>query len=1178
MQKCVHMGKRLLASVIVLVMTLNTVAECLAVPAVPKEAVETQKVTLGELFAAACNGKLTAAERNILSSGMLKDTISYTVPTDGDNLVTVDSGLCKLNVKLGITEDSGVVWTAHNARISYTEDGTVKEEKVSLDETGEGTFTYDGNDYTAKVDYTAVAMIGGSAQRQMAKIPRMLVIGRVGMKEIAEQSYVADLLGANIDSLVAMADKGVPMPGGGTASIDEFSKASIEELRRQVTENTSGALDIIDKVSEYESASNKTQYLVEGGTLFRKVTEDYCDTVGMLVDADVNQSCLLSTVTTVLGIFGGMLTPEQKSQLETAKKALELLRNSRASIMRGLAEPWRILEENVIKADMTSEEFLKLDMMVEAASERDVSGNYTELTPEELIESYDWEANEKMHLLTTTVAAQVNRFDVTVQVQAQVIPLESRNSDTLKTRVYADKLVLTLTSGAAKADVEAEIEAAMVSPNSVEESALQQWSAFDVCTAYYERALVPENDYTKLEEDMVYTVTYTPRRYTLNIDDGSSGRQVPYGYNVELPAYDNQLGESKAYQYALGGALYEQGTVYRVRGDTVFTRTEDKPRVRLSYGNLAIDTAQVIEPEVQALLTSSALRLNQNHISIRVPDETDKIVSIGHTGDVYTVTARAYASRYKASLDGEELLWLPVKATTAAGEDLLLTSADGDAFVGTSIAAIDGVEVVYRLTLEDAVAGLDTEAIRIAVNLPNKLTTDAKAHLNAMAVLGEQKNRLGQIRSAQLKALKNDDSLPKFVRTALGKVSENCFDESYLKLYTYILQLESLDETERLAFFYVKDRYKMIKEQAVLLYEQLDIALGGSDPVKQEEAKEAIMNVLADLGAEGTDYTAIERVRDSMAIVAESLPDAIDPQIDTTRDMQALAGCIIAAADKTTVYTTDMELAAVTAIVEERPEEVIAVRTTEGRRIYNGTSFAEAVRIATATDGSVLILNGKAVMSSDIVVSGTLRITGVGNLATETSRFLIANGGRLMVDASIDEKVFLSDADNCKLRVVEAEDGTITYIADKVEQKEPLSLGTVVPGDAMVIVEKEDNIVKTIAAKDGKYSFDGLDPGYYVITFKKDGYVPYMMERYYFSGEGLLPSVRMVKCGDVNGTTTALGEVDVTDLACLFEWLSTGEYSGGIGAKNYMLAVADVNGDGCVNILDYQQLYMMLQE
>ena len=56
---------------------------------------------------------------------------------------------------------------------------------------------------------------------------------------------------------------------------------------------------------------------------------------------------------------------------------------------------------------------------------------------------------------------------------------------------------------------------------------------------------------------------------------------------------------------------------------------------------------------------------------------------------------------------------------------------------------------------------------------------------------------------------------------------------------------------------------------------------------------------------------------------------------------------------------------------------------------------------------------------------------------------------------------------------------------------------------------------------------------------------------------------------DVNGD----GTVDVTDMACLFKYLATGENEGKIQNVSAFRKIADVNGDGEVNILDYQALY-----
>lgn len=73
-------------------------------------------------------------------------------------------------------------------------------------------------------------------------------------------------------------------------------------------------------------------------------------------------------------------------------------------------------------------------------------------------------------------------------------------------------------------------------------------------------------------------------------------------------------------------------------------------------------------------------------------------------------------------------------------------------------------------------------------------------------------------------------------------------------------------------------------------------------------------------------------------------------------------------------------------------------------------------------------------------------------------------------------------------------------------------------------------------------------------------------------GEQPPASVSLMAVGNVNGD--AAQQVDVTDMACLFTYLSTGLRQGELGSDpEYFAAVADVNQDGMVNILDYQTLY-----
>jgi len=143
-------------------------------------------------------------------------------------------------------------------------------------------------------------------------------------------------------------------------------------------------------------------------------------------------------------------------------------------------------------------------------------------------------------------------------------------------------------------------------------------------------------------------------------------------------------------------------------------------------------------------------------------------------------------------------------------------------------------------------------------------------------------------------------------------------------------------------------------------------------------------------------------------------------------------------------------------------------------------------------------------------------------------------------------------------------------ISEQSGESTPSSRGTISPPDATVIAARVYEDPQEVDVTDGMYSFDGFAEGHYSISAKKEGYVSYEQPDFYFTEGSELPSIELVKVGKINGGS---GDVSVTDLACLFEYLSTGSYTGAITDWNYIQAVADVNGDGEQNILDYQQLY-----
>ena len=161
-------------------------------------------------------------------------------------------------------------------------------------------------------------------------------------------------------------------------------------------------------------------------------------------------------------------------------------------------------------------------------------------------------------------------------------------------------------------------------------------------------------------------------------------------------------------------------------------------------------------------------------------------------------------------------------------------------------------------------------------------------------------------------------------------------------------------------------------------------------------------------------------------------------------------------------------------------------------------------------------------------------------------------------------------------QVVGAEDAETggVAISEQSGESTPCSRGTISPPDATVIAARVYEDPQEVDVTDGMYSFDGFAEGHYSISAKKEGYVSYEQPDFYFTEGSELPSIELVKVGKINGGS---GDVSVTDLACLFEYLSTGNYSGAITDWNYIQAVADVNGDGEQNILDYQQLYGMIK-
>ena len=140
-------------------------------------------------------------------------------------------------------------------------------------------------------------------------------------------------------------------------------------------------------------------------------------------------------------------------------------------------------------------------------------------------------------------------------------------------------------------------------------------------------------------------------------------------------------------------------------------------------------------------------------------------------------------------------------------------------------------------------------------------------------------------------------------------------------------------------------------------------------------------------------------------------------------------------------------------------------------------------------------------------------------------------------------------------------------------------MGTVTGGDTSAsvtvrILQGSSEIAKTVSS-DGSYLVSDLPDGVYTMEVSKDGYVTRTCTVEMKDHQPILGfDVALVARGNVNGTAVGGMDTEITDLACLYLYVTTGSRSdSSIQDEAYFKAVADVNGDGSIDVYDLQRLY-----
>lgn len=261
--------------------------------------------------------------------------------------------------------------------------------------------------------------------------------------------------------------------------------------------------------------------------------------------------------------------------------------------------------------------------------------------------------------------------------------------------------------------------------------------------------------------------------------------------------------------------------------------------------------------------------------------------------------------------------------------------------------------------------------------------------------------------------------------------------------------------------------------------------------------------------------------------------------------------------------------------------------------------FAGAFKVYFAANHT-LIVNGTLVAAQPVYIAGSLVINGevsipaADEVDVEYMQYLgVAMGGINIVDGGACEingsiRVGKTDYNGQSITdpfsVLEGVDTTTLtqrtvdgcwYLTKKTaEGKADIFCELPTAGCSLRLVGA-DGSMKELAPAGKGATITNIAPGQYTLEVSKPGYVTHSISVNTAAIADTF-AVELVMVGDINGCTSEWGDVDVTDMACLYTLLSTGSYDGQIKDEEYMKRVADVNGDGMINILDYQRLYMAL--
>ena len=607
---------------------------------------------------------LSPEEKALIGSGLLiGETHTYQVPGASDDLIDVDTDHQKI-VADSYEGTDGYVFKPISAKIVV--DNDVKETVTLTD--GEGSYEYDGNAFSVRVEYVLDVTIDADVQNTLLNAPGYFVDGLSGIDAVVAQDGNLEIFSRDEvqNILFQMATSNYLAPAYGTYVpvylVSTDAKNAVLALNSQIKSN--GQLNLAGLIDAYQSANSKVQFLVENGASFRAEalqTKAYleailADSVWWIKDHDTSVKLFWDAMNALVNILNAECVDE-----------------------------WPATTTKLVKDGISDAEYKTLDELVSKI------GAVTDVS--------DVLIKNPLRVETVTIQHNLSMNDVSVSVV-----LKTTQNNVVAQFGNATTVTVTLPTGATAADVLSAIE-----ESGVEADAIAYWDKAYVAGKFESETVgVPDT----LTEDVSVTVTYTPKYYDVTFDY-TDDASYPYGYVI---TFDNHADVSQAYDYTVNGQYYAQGSSYTVEGDTNITREVGKAYTPGDLYQIVSDN--YLSGKGASILTSGAI-LGNVEINVRYPDNSGKIVALNGN----TLTAKPFDSSYKG------LQWTPSLYTLEDGTTGEFTYNGG--VYEAELSNFETVKVTYCLNLmRNNVISKDT--VLAATNIPHVLNEEAKDQLAAL--------------------------------------------------------------------------------------------------------------------------------------------------------------------------------------------------------------------------------------------------------------------------------------------------------------------------------------------------------------------------------------------------------------------------------------------------------------